>query len=54
MDNVIRVGFKPSELTGVGLEWLVVNGLVIAKFYDGNFVHEFAPKGNDDVTKKAA
>jgi hypothetical protein len=38
MDNVIRVGYKPSELTGIGLEYLVVDGNVVAKFYNGNIM----------------
>ena len=38
VDNVIGIGFMPSQLKGVGTEYLVQNGVVTAKFYDGNLI----------------
>jgi hypothetical protein len=54
MDNVIRVGKKASELKGEGTEYLVIDGQVIAKFYDGNMVTDIKPVGNDEVTIASA
>lgn len=51
--NTIRIGQLPSELTGQGTEYLVRNGSVIAKFFNGNFVGAI-PKGNSDLTVSAA
>ena len=53
MDNVIRIGSKPSELTGIGLEYLAVNGIVIAKFFDGMLITAM-PCGNSEITAIAA
>ena len=33
--NIVSIGFKPSDLRGIGTEYLVSNGEVIAKFFDG-------------------
>jgi hypothetical protein len=33
--NVIRIGHHISELTGKGTEYLVINGEIVAKFYNG-------------------
>lgn len=55
MDNLIKIGIgsKASELTGIGTEYLVVNGVCIAKFWNGNIVTAVA-LGNNEVTKTAA
>lgn len=53
MDNVIRIGCKPSELTGIGLEYLAVNGMIIARFFDGNLITAM-PCGNSNKTAIAA
>jgi hypothetical protein len=50
----IRVGFKAEQLEGQGLELLVVDGIVIAKFLDGMLVSGLSgemPKGNNEITK---
>lgn len=46
----IKVGYTLSELTGQGFEYLVVNGLIIAKFYDGNLLTDSPKGGNSDIT----
>jgi hypothetical protein len=48
--ETILIGSKPSELTGTGLEYLVVQGLIIAKFYDGSFVTDTMEKPNKEET----
>lgn len=53
MDNAIRIGSKPSELTGIGLEYLAVNGIIIAKFFDGMLITAM-PCGNSEITAIAA
>ena len=50
MDNVIFIGGRPSELKGVGTEYLVVDGIIVAKFYNGNFVTAL-PTGDSEKTK---
>ena len=52
-DNKIGIGFKPSELKGIGTEYLIVNGIVIAKFYDGQMI-VMTLKGNKEETVTAA
>ena len=42
--NVIGIGSKPSDLTGRGLEYLAPNGMVIAKFFDGNLITDQGAK----------
>ena len=53
MENIIRIGYKPSQLTGIGSEYLVVDGFIIAKFWNGNIVTE-STQGNEDETQTAA
>lgn len=52
-DNVVKVGFRPSQLTGVGTEYLVVNGLIVAKFFNGNLIAALQG-GNKDETVTSA
>ena len=52
-DNTIYIGHSINELTGHGTEYLVRNGTVIAKFFNGNFVGTI-PKGNSDLTLSVA
>jgi glutathione peroxidase-family protein len=50
-DNVIRVSQDIKLLTGNGTEYLIDrNGMVIAKFYNGNLVSNMT-QGNSDDTK---
>lgn len=53
MENVIKVSDKLSDLTGVGTEYLAVDGFVIARFYNGNFMAD-PVIGNEEPTIKAA
>lgn len=53
MDNLIKIAYNVLDLTGEGLEYLVVNGEVIGKFFNGNLMG-VAPVGNTEVTRKAA
>jgi hypothetical protein len=55
VDNVIRIGYKPSDLIGIGSEYLVnrETGDIVAVFYNGFFAHTIVV-GNADVTAKAA
>lgn len=46
----IGVGSRYGDLTGVGTEYVVVNGVVVAKFMDGTLVTGMVPPGNSDVT----
>ena len=50
LDNVVRVGYSPSQLTGRGTEYLVAGGVIIAKFFNGTIAGE-APLGNTEKTK---
>jgi len=52
-DNTIRIGRSVSELSGNGTEYLLSNGQVIAKFFNGNFVGSI-PKMNSDLTVSVA
>ena len=49
MLDLIRASSNLSDLTGIGTEYLVVNGTILAKFYNGNFVLD-CPRGNLDET----
>ena len=49
-DNKVRISNKRMDLTGVGTEYLVVNGEVIAKFFDGNMCESLTMTGNTDKT----
>lgn len=54
-DNVVRVSSTVNDLIGIGTEYLVVDGTVIAKFYNGNMVSDIvvvSPGG--EVTLTAA
>lgn len=53
MDNIIRVAHNISDLTGIGLEYLVVKGEVIAKFFNGNLMGAVVVNGTE-ITRKAA
>lgn len=35
MDNVIKVSTDIQQLTGIGTEYLVKDGIILAAFYDG-------------------
>lgn len=51
---MIRVGFKPSQLMGEGVEYLVVGGVIIARFLDGKLISDMdspVTEGNDEITK---
>ena len=37
-DNIVKVGYSVLQLTGVGTEYLVIDGNVIAKFFNGNLI----------------
>lgn len=53
---MIRVGFKPSQLLGEGTEYLVVEGMIIAKFFNGKLIcdaNDVLTEGNDEITKVA-
>lgn len=55
MDNIIRIASKVQDLKGIGTEYLVIDGVIIARFYNGNFDHAVTIAVNsDDVTLKAA
>jgi len=54
MLNQIGIGSKASDLTGIGTEYLVVNGEVIAKFYDGNMIVDAPLVDGAEVTAIAA
>jgi hypothetical protein len=49
-DNVVRVGFTLSQLTGKGTEYLVVNGIITARFFNGDLIQS-PQAGNKDDTK---
>jgi len=49
-DNTVRIGFTVSQLQGIGLEYLVGDGMVRAVFYNG-VMRGIAPIGNTEVTK---
>ena len=53
MSNVIRIAQSIMDLTGEGLEYLVVDGEVIGKFFNGNLMAAVVVDGTD-ITKKAA
>lgn len=36
--NVIGIGRSASELKGIGTEYLVIDGTVIAKFFNGQMI----------------
>lgn len=38
IDNVIRIGYKPSDLKGVGVEYLIhrPSSAIVARFFNGN------------------
>ena len=37
--DTIKLADRLSDLTGKGTEYLIVDGLIIAKFVDGNLDH---------------
>lgn len=47
----IRVSNKLSDLTGVGLELLVKNDIVLFRFFDGNILCDRSKKGNNEITQ---
>ena len=53
MDNLTRIASRVADLTGIGMEYLVVDGIIIAKFFNGFFVGD-KPSGNNEVTAIAA
>lgn len=54
-DNVVRVSNTVKDLIGIGTEYLVVDGTVIAKFYNGNLVSEVnVTLSGDEVTLSVA
>ena len=48
IDNIIGIAFNYSDLIGKGTEYIVRNGVIVAKFYNGNFVESF--QVNQDIT----
>lgn len=50
VDNVVRIGFKPSDLKGIGTEYLVKDSQVIAKFYNGSMITSVLVVGNTEKT----
>lgn len=46
----IGIGSCVAKLTGIGYEYLVVNGVILAVFFDGWLVGS-ASIGNNDETK---
>ena len=46
-DYDVHFAASPSKLSGTGLEYLVINGQVIARFFNGNFL-PYPDKGNGD------
>lgn len=51
--NQIKVYDSVSLMSGVGEEWLVVNGNVTAVFMNGNIACSVHYIGNSEVTKVA-
>ena len=51
MLNTLRIGIggSVSELTGFGLEYLVVGDVVTAKFYNGMLLHSMT-RVNNEIT----
>lgn len=41
--NVIHIGKNLNELTGVGTEYLIQDGEIVAKFQDGDIVRATKP-----------
>lgn len=48
--DVIRVSWRLCDLTGVGLEYYAEDGVVRARFYDGQMLGALGP-GNTEDTK---
>lgn len=53
-DNVIRIVSNVKDMTGKGLEYLVVDGFVIAKFHDGGMMSCRISLNGDRETVTAA
>ncbi len=47
--NEIRIASNLSELTGIGTEYLILNGEIVAKFWNGNIACD-AQSGNTEKT----
>ena len=50
-DNVVRVSFSLQELKGTGTEYYVIDGTIVAKFFNGTLVTGEIPQGNEEITK---
>lgn len=48
-ENTVRVSDKLSDLSGIGTEYLIIDGYIVAKFWDGNLVGVL-PGGNSEKT----
>lgn len=46
----IKISNRYSELTGIGIEYIVIDGQVICEFYDGNIVRAAIPIDRDAET----
>lgn len=52
IDDQIKIGNHINQLTGNGTEYLVINDIVVAKFYNGNIIAQTLVNANE-VTKPA-
>lgn len=48
--NVVGIGYHINDLRGIGTEYLVINGVITAKFYNGNILRGVAPVSGESQT----